>query len=588
MAIPIPIIDDRKFQDLMTEAVSLVPRYNKNWTNFNQSDPGIALLEIFAWVTESVIYRTDKITEETYWKYLALIGEHRKKATVFLQEFQPGDLLIAEGEIRLIAEVSSDTSITLLNAFERDFNRSSEIFGLRPEICPSKVLIDGPTIQQVDPEFIAGVTEGDMIIADGKEPGIVQSLEETGGEKIIHMCLPYSMSMSGEKSIGVIHSNVPEEPFDYDPESGGPLNLVRVRGRHILGDGTDFQQELQKGDIIIVGGDSRVVVDIKSKNELIVQVPFYDDIDIAVEFFYVRPEIRTGTVLSDGVHVTGNVEDEDLNAAKLRAITYVSHPYRSVTVSDYEHFSSLAIKQLLTEDEPFRVICFNNRNYEWTAIGTERPGHITIFLLVGLNNSYLEALEKSQSMLDQFDPQVIEEIGLGIDQGLTDGISPGFKEGFKRALALLQDQVQIQLLEKVTRELLKQRIINHVENMLDPKRVLTTRVHVVFPEFKTVMIEAVLILKKGVNEEQAKEKAGNQLQLFLDPISGGPQYTGWPLGRNLHLSEVYQVLEKIEGIDYVYELAIMGADEKPGARRLVELKENEFFHLICNVTIKKV
>ncbi len=584
MAVPIPIIDDRKFQDLMAEAISLIPRYNKSWTNYNPSDPGIALLEIFAWVTESVIYRADKITEENYWKYLSLIGETRKQTTLFQQEFSEGDIVVAGGEIRLVAELISDSSMTLLNALERDLERPSIVSGVHPEKCPAPVQIDGKTILNINQEFFAALSIGNMIIADNSEIGIIQSKEDTGSDFTIKMFLPFSPSMSdGEKDITAVFTSIPSVPENYDSTSGAPFNKVRVRGRHVLGDDTDFIRELQTGDIIIAGNDARVISDIKSENGLTVHIPFYEDIDHAVDYFYIRPDKRSGTIITDGTEVIGNDEDEDLDAAKLRAITYVSEAYRAVTVSDYEDFSAKAIKELVGKDEAFRTICFSNSNYEWTAVGTKRPGHITIILVIRFEDQYL----KAQEINNEIDEQILETIEQGVDEGLKISISEGFQKGVEMASILVGDGSQIEAIEAATLETLKQLIINHVEVNLDPKRILTTRVHAVFPKFKEVNIKTSLILLKGINEDRAKTEAESMLHQFLDPITGGPQSDGWPLGRSLYCSEVYQILEGINGVDHVHELYISSENNGGSDIRYVNLEENEFFKPECTVTIKR-
>lgn len=74
MPLPIPDLDDRNFDDLMKEAKSLIPIYNKEWTNHNLSDPGITLLELFAWLCDMLIYRINQIPEENYRRFLELTG----------------------------------------------------------------------------------------------------------------------------------------------------------------------------------------------------------------------------------------------------------------------------------------------------------------------------------------------------------------------------------------------------------------------------------------------------------------------------------------------------------------------------------
>ena len=74
MPIPNPSLDDLTFEQLVEEAKRSIPLFTKSWTNFNLSDPGITLLELFAWLTENQIYTLNKITKRNYSKFLKLLG----------------------------------------------------------------------------------------------------------------------------------------------------------------------------------------------------------------------------------------------------------------------------------------------------------------------------------------------------------------------------------------------------------------------------------------------------------------------------------------------------------------------------------
>lgn len=74
MALPSPDLDDRRFQDLVDEAKRLIPRYCPEWTNHNVSDPGVALIELFAWMSEMVLYRLNQVPDRYYTKFLELVG----------------------------------------------------------------------------------------------------------------------------------------------------------------------------------------------------------------------------------------------------------------------------------------------------------------------------------------------------------------------------------------------------------------------------------------------------------------------------------------------------------------------------------
>ncbi|MCP3956369.1 MAG: hypothetical protein GY719_00805 [bacterium] len=78
MPLPVPDLDDRSFDQLAAEARALVPRYFPAWTDHNPSDPGITLLELFAFLIESSLYRIDRIPEQTLERFAALVGVERQ------------------------------------------------------------------------------------------------------------------------------------------------------------------------------------------------------------------------------------------------------------------------------------------------------------------------------------------------------------------------------------------------------------------------------------------------------------------------------------------------------------------------------
>ncbi len=67
-------LDDRRFDDLLDEALSLVPAHAPDWTNHNASDPGVTLLELFAWLAEMLIYRANQIPDSHRIAFLRLLN----------------------------------------------------------------------------------------------------------------------------------------------------------------------------------------------------------------------------------------------------------------------------------------------------------------------------------------------------------------------------------------------------------------------------------------------------------------------------------------------------------------------------------
>ena len=70
-----PKIDDKTFEQILSDLRLRIPRYTKEWTNFNDSDPGMTLLQLFAYLSELLQYRMNQVPRKNYIKFLKLLGE---------------------------------------------------------------------------------------------------------------------------------------------------------------------------------------------------------------------------------------------------------------------------------------------------------------------------------------------------------------------------------------------------------------------------------------------------------------------------------------------------------------------------------
>ncbi len=80
MPIKPPNLDDRRYADIVREARALIPQYCPEWTNLSDADPGITLVQLFAWMTEMTIFRLNRVPDKTYVHFLNFIGEERREA----------------------------------------------------------------------------------------------------------------------------------------------------------------------------------------------------------------------------------------------------------------------------------------------------------------------------------------------------------------------------------------------------------------------------------------------------------------------------------------------------------------------------
>lgn len=68
-----PILDSRTWEDLVREARERIPRYTPEWTNLNDSDPGMTLVKLQAWLAETVLFELNRLPQAAYVKFLNLL-----------------------------------------------------------------------------------------------------------------------------------------------------------------------------------------------------------------------------------------------------------------------------------------------------------------------------------------------------------------------------------------------------------------------------------------------------------------------------------------------------------------------------------
>ncbi len=109
---------------------------------------------------------------------------------------------------------------------------------------------------------------------------------------------------------------------------------------------------------------------------------------------------------------------------------------------------------------------------------------------------------------------------------------------------------------------------------LDQRRLLTTRIHLVAPKYISVNLETTLVIEDGIKPEDVKENAQEALKYYFHPLQSEKywQGKGYPFGRNVYISELYQLLDNLSGVDYVKKL-IIHPEEKKSETVLTEIRE---------------
>src|SRR3990172_10992694 len=118
MALTVPKLDDRGFQDIVDEAKKRIPHYCQEWTDHNVSDPGVTLIELFAWMTEVLLYRLNQVPNLHYIKFLEMFGIRLLEpqpahcnVTFWLTAPQPISMVIPANTEVATTQTETETSI---------------------------------------------------------------------------------------------------------------------------------------------------------------------------------------------------------------------------------------------------------------------------------------------------------------------------------------------------------------------------------------------------------------------------------------------------------------------------------------------
>jgi predicted phage baseplate assembly protein len=110
-----PVLDDRTYEQLKDALVKRIPFYTPEWTDYNESDPGIALLELFAYLGESLLFRFNQIPDATKITFLRLLGLQPRpaqsaKGLVKLETERPEGAQVLQGWEARAGSVLFETS----------------------------------------------------------------------------------------------------------------------------------------------------------------------------------------------------------------------------------------------------------------------------------------------------------------------------------------------------------------------------------------------------------------------------------------------------------------------------------------------
>ncbi len=631
MPLVTPRLDDRRFQDIVDEAKSRIPRYCPEWTDHNVSDPGVALIELFAWMTDLLLYRVNQVPDRMYVKFLELIGVRleppraaRAPVTFYLSAAQPTDVSIPEGtEVATVRTETSPAIIftsegeltirtpSVIDAFTRRAGAAADAADNWTRHEVARLSVNGQRLQL----FAAQPVPGDaMYIAFERDHSqhvlaVIMSVEVAGGFGIDPLDPPLAWEVWQGESNGWVPCEV-----EYDGTGG-----FNTPGEVILH--TPTMQEANFGGTVARWLRCRLA-EPRPGQRMYYASPMVERL---------RVESRGGTV---GARHATTVRDEILGQSDgTPGQTYtLQHTPLLARDPRQDHLiveSPGSAPEMWNEVEDFADSGPDDRHFALdSADGTlmlgptllQPDGTVYRFGATPLKRSwlrfsryqhgggvlgnvprgtlsvlktsipYITQVTNRQAAVGGRDAQSLDDAKLRAPQMLRTRtravtaedyeylalqvpgvarahcLAPGSLPATSEDVApghvvvlVLPQLNEADLRNGSVPSLDRPELLAAVRAHLDERRVVGALLEVRAPRVIEVSVDVTLRVSERAEPfilENVRRAAERALYTYLSPYSGGPEGEGWPIGRDLHVSEIYARLQRVAAVEYVDEVRV--------------------------------
>ena len=176
--LPEILLDDVRFQELVSEARTRIVRHAPEWTEHNVSDPGITLIELYAWLTELLVYRINRIPERLHFGLLALVGVEPRPpdcASVpvrFLLDQPGGGAVVPAGTEVASPRTAGSESVVFQTATELVVPHECKLatYGTQRTGAKTQLATDARPAEQLRAPFGTPASAGDALLLGFESP----------------------------------------------------------------------------------------------------------------------------------------------------------------------------------------------------------------------------------------------------------------------------------------------------------------------------------------------------------------------------------------------------------------------------------
>jgi len=630
MPLPDPQLDDRRFQDIVNEAKTLIPRYSPEWTDHNVSDPGVTLIELFAWMTDMILYRMNRIPEKNYLRFMDLLGITLKDAvpartpvTLLLSAPQPGAVTIPRStEVATVrtadtdaVSFSTDEELTIRPPTLRQCLFSSDDVNFAD--YTSKLTLDG--------EFF-DVFQRVPLPGDTLHFGFVENLSQ------------HVVNLEVDANVEGIGVDPRDPPIAWEAWCGDTRGWVRcvVDRDETGGLNTD-------GAVILempAGMEARILSRLQLhwlRLRVIQPRPRQPTYSASPTLNTLIPTSVGGTVgathstpvVNELLPLTTGIPGESVELLNAPLLPRTEDEYLEVfepetqwvrwaEVPDFRHSGpddlhyvidgvtgTLSFGPVVREPDGLEhaygrtpprgsALRFSRYRHGGGTIGNVGADTLTV-----LKSSipYVAQVTNRRPAAGGLDPESLDAARLRTPQEirtrdraitasdfefLAKEASPRVARA--RCIQVRADgagssvppgTVELLIVPLVPRDHPRTieslqpapELLEAVREFLDDRRLLGTQLVVDGPAYVGVSVEASILVQRHRNGDEVRATVAARIREYLDPLLGGPDGLGWPFGRDLYLSEMQSVVQAVSGVEYAQDVTLYQVDIQTGQSR---------------------
>ena len=622
MALPAPNLDDRRFQELVDEAKRMVMQRCPEWTDHNVSDPGVTLIETFAYMTDLLMYRLNRVPDRMYVKFLELIGLHlfpptaaRTDVTFWLSTPAEGPLVIPAG-----------TNVATLRSEQEEAVVFSTVEELRIVGCSMQaVATEGVgSGQQVDQTDRLHLRASFAAFSPVPVAGDAFLIALSDAVPRCAVMLQFDCSVEG---VGVDPTNPPLiweawsgeawERCEVDRDETGGLNragavVLHVPPSHrgaVLNDrragwlrtrvrASEPGEPSYTASPVIralqastVGGTIGTV-----HAELVLDETLGASEGTPGQRFAVQrsPILRAGDALR--VHVTSEEGWEEWSEVEHFAMSGPDDRHFVVDAVGAEICFGPAVR----EDDgtlrrygscPSKGALIQLPSY---AVGGGRKGNVSKGAIRTLKSSipFIASVENRRPAVGGVEGETLDAAkarGPILLRTRSRAVTAEDFEQLARAAAPEIARVRciaarneaeaggvrvlvVPAAQTVRGQVLFEDLVPPTSSLeviretLDSARLIGTRVVIEPPMYRGVTIVAQLRARPRADVERIRTEALERLGRYFNPLVGGPDGDGWPWGRPVQSGDAFAVLQSVPGVDVVEDVRLFGANPVTGER----------------------